>query len=44
MLGKASHQVSEARQGARHIVSCIREKGESAPRYAESVEEFLGEA
>ena len=45
MPGKASHQVSEARQGARHILSCIREKGESAPRYhVESAEETLGEA
>ena len=45
MLGKASHQVSEARQGARHILACIREKGENAPRYhVESAEETLGEA
>jgi gas vesicle protein len=45
MLGKASQQVSEARQGARHIVSCIKERGETTPQYkVESAEESVGEA
>ena len=45
MFGKASHQVSEARQGARHILSFIKQKGATAPRYdVESAEEYVGEA
>jgi gas vesicle protein len=44
-IGKANHRVSETRQKARNILSCIRERGETAPQYeAESVEEFAGEA
>ncbi len=45
MLGKTSHQFSEVRQRAKHILSFIKQKGETAPRYdAESAEEFVGEA
>ena len=47
-IGKANRRVSETRQKARNIWSCIREGGETAPQYeaesAESVEEFVGEA
>jgi len=44
VLGKTSQQISETRQRAKRILSRIREKGETAPRYAEPVEEFVGEA
>jgi gas vesicle protein len=45
VLGKTTHQVSEARRRARHILSRIKEKGETAPRYSgDSAEESLGEA
>jgi gas vesicle protein len=44
ILGKTSQQISETRQRARRILSRIKEKGESAPRYAERVEESVGEA
>jgi gas vesicle protein len=44
ILGRTSQQISETRQRAKRILSCIKEKGESAPRYAEPVEEFVGEA
>jgi gas vesicle protein len=44
VLGKTSQQISETRQRAKRILSCIKEKGEGAPRYTESVEEFIGEA
>jgi gas vesicle protein len=45
MLGKASHQVSEARQGAKHILPFVKQKGGTAPWYdVESAEEFVGEA
>jgi gas vesicle protein len=45
ILGKTSQQISETRQRAKRILSFIKkEKGESAPRYAEPVEEFVGEA
>jgi gas vesicle protein len=44
-IGKANRRASETRQKARNIWSCIRERGEAAPRYgAESAEEFAGEA
>jgi len=44
-IGKANRRVSETRQKARNIWSCISERGETTPRYeAESVEEFAGEA
>jgi gas vesicle protein len=44
-IGKANHRVSETRLKARNIWSCIRERGETTPRYeAESTEEFAGEA
>ena len=47
-VGKANRRVSETRQKARNVWSCIRERGETAPQYeaesAESVEEFAGEA
>ena len=44
ILGRTSQQISETRQRAKRILSCIKEKGESAPRYGESGEEFVGEA
>ena len=44
ILGKTSQQICETRQRAKRILSCINEKGESAPRHTESVEEFVGEA
>ena len=45
VLGKTTHQVSEARQRARHFLSRIKEKGETVPRYSvDSAEESLGEA
>jgi len=44
VLERTSQQISETRERAKHILSCIKEKGESAPRYTESVEEFVGEA
>jgi gas vesicle protein len=41
-IGKASHQVSEARQRARNIWSCIKEDRETVPQYgAESEEESV---
>jgi gas vesicle protein len=44
-IGKASRQVSETRQRARDIWSCIKENRETAPQYrTESVEESVGEA
>jgi gas vesicle protein len=44
MVDRTNRQISETRQRAKDILSCIREKGESTPRHAESVEEFVGEA
>ena len=45
ILEKSARQVSEAGQRARHILSCIKEKGETAPRYDfDSAEESLVEA
>jgi gas vesicle protein len=45
MLGKASHQFSEVRQRAKHILPFVKQKGGTAPRYdVESAEEFVGEA
>lgn len=44
-IGKANHRVSETRQKANNIWSCIKEKGETTPQYqAESLEESAGEA
>lgn len=44
-IGKASHQVSETRDRARNILSCIKERGESSAQdRAESAEESVGEA
>jgi gas vesicle protein len=44
-IGKTNRRVSETRQKARNIWSCIRERGETTPRYeAESLEESAGEA
>jgi gas vesicle protein len=44
-MKKASHEVSEASQRAKSILSCMKEKGEAAPRYrTESAEESVGEA
>jgi gas vesicle protein len=43
-FGKAGHRVSEARQRARGVLGCIKEKG-SEPSYAmESGEDAVGEA
>ncbi len=44
ILGKTSQQISETGQRAKRILSCFKEKGESAPRYTEPGEEFVGEA
>jgi gas vesicle protein len=44
-FGKAGHQVSEARQRARHLWGCIKEKKGNEPSYTmESGEEMVGEA
>jgi gas vesicle protein len=44
-IGKASRQISETRQRARNIWSCVKEDRESASPYGtESVEESVGEA
>ncbi len=44
ILERTGQQISETRQRAKGILSCIKQKGEGAPRYAEPVEEFVGEA
>jgi gas vesicle protein len=44
-FGKAGHRVSEARQRARGILGCIKEKKGNEPSYAmESGEDVVGEA
>ena len=44
-IGEANRRVSETRQKARNIWSCISDRGEKAPQLeAESREEFAGEA
>jgi len=44
ILGKTNQEICETRQRAKRILSCIKQKGGSAPRYAGPVEEFVGEA
>jgi gas vesicle protein len=45
VIGKASRQVSETRQRARDIWSCMKGKGETAAQNdTESLEESVGEA
>jgi gas vesicle protein len=44
-FGRAGHQVSEARQRARGVWGCIKERKENEPSYAmESGEDVVGEA
>jgi gas vesicle protein len=44
-FGKAGHQASEARQRARHLWGCIKEKKGNEPSYTmESGEDRVGEA
>jgi gas vesicle protein len=44
-FGKAGHEVSEARQRARHLWGCIKEKKGNGPSYTmESGEDTVGEA
>ena len=44
-FGKAGHRVSEARERARGILGCIKEKKGNEPSYAmESGEDVVGEA
>jgi gas vesicle protein len=44
-IDKAGHQVSDVQQKARNILSCMKERGETAPGHAfESAEEYVGEA
>ncbi len=40
---KASQKISEVPERAKHIFSCIKQKGESMPRYSESEREFVTE-
>ena len=44
VFAKASQKISEAPQRAKHIFSCIKQKGETTPRYSESEAEFVSEA
>ena len=44
-IGEVNRQVSEKRERAKNIWSCIKEKGETSPQYSDgSVEESIGEA
>ena len=44
-IGKAQHQISDARQRARNVWSCVKEKVERAPQHGtESSEESFIEA